>query len=248
MRDPHEVLGVPRGASEDEVRRAYKKLALQHHPDRGGDPEKFKELSAAHEQLTEGPGPGPGQFTSNPFEGIFGFQQNAKRPDKIHEYTMNLSLDDAWRGITKTFRITREPDCGACGGHGVFFHEVRMGPFTQTLQQPCPACEGQGTVRGHSEQLQVTIEVPRGTPDGARFTRGQVAFLIRVAEHPVFTRRGGDLFWEPKITFQESVEGSVLECPHFDGPVELNTRDWCPIDPRKEYRIANLITKFDVQY
>ena len=102
MREPHDVLGVPRGASEDEVRRAYKKLALQHHPDRGGDPEKFKELSAAYEHLTAGPGP-----RQNPFEGIFGFQQNAKRPDKVHEYTMNLSLDDAWRGITKTFRITR---------------------------------------------------------------------------------------------------------------------------------------------
>lgn len=49
----YDILGVPRDSSIDEIKKAYKKAALQHHPDKGGDPEKFKECSAAVETLTD---------------------------------------------------------------------------------------------------------------------------------------------------------------------------------------------------
>ena len=49
----YEVLGLPRGASKDEVKREYRKLAVQHHPDKGGDPEKFKEISNAYSILSD---------------------------------------------------------------------------------------------------------------------------------------------------------------------------------------------------
>lgn len=76
MKNLYDVLGVPKNASADQIRVAYKKLALKHHPDKGGDPEKFKEISKANEVLSdeerrkmydmtgstdeEGPGGGPG--------------------------------------------------------------------------------------------------------------------------------------------------------------------------------------------
>lgn len=47
----YDVLGLPKGASKEDVKRAYKKLAVQHHPDKGGDPEKFKEISNAYSIL-----------------------------------------------------------------------------------------------------------------------------------------------------------------------------------------------------
>ena len=53
MRDLYEVLGVNRTADTNEIRTAYKQLAKEHHPDKGGDPEKFKELSQAHETLSD---------------------------------------------------------------------------------------------------------------------------------------------------------------------------------------------------
>jgi DnaJ-class molecular chaperone len=53
MRDLYEVLGVNRKADTNEIRTAYKQLAKEHHPDKGGDPEKFKELSQAHETLSD---------------------------------------------------------------------------------------------------------------------------------------------------------------------------------------------------
>ena len=49
----YEVLGVSKDASQDEIRKAFKKLAVKHHPDRGGDADKFKEINAAHEVLAD---------------------------------------------------------------------------------------------------------------------------------------------------------------------------------------------------
>ena len=48
----YNVLGVPKTASDQEIKKAYRKLALKHHPDKGGDPEKFKALSEAYECLS----------------------------------------------------------------------------------------------------------------------------------------------------------------------------------------------------
>ncbi len=52
-RDYYEVLGVSKTASPDEIKQAFRKLALQHHPDRGGDPEKFKEINEAYQILSD---------------------------------------------------------------------------------------------------------------------------------------------------------------------------------------------------
>jgi DnaJ family protein A protein 2 len=51
--DSHNVLNVPKDASAREIKNAYKKLALEHHPDKGGDPEKFKLITAAYEVLSD---------------------------------------------------------------------------------------------------------------------------------------------------------------------------------------------------
>ena len=47
MSDPYEALGLQRGATEDEVKKTYRKLAREHHPDKGGDAEKFKKIQTA---------------------------------------------------------------------------------------------------------------------------------------------------------------------------------------------------------
>lgn len=53
MADAYEILGVPRGASDDEIKRAYRKLAAKHHPDKGGDTAKFQEIQQAYETLSD---------------------------------------------------------------------------------------------------------------------------------------------------------------------------------------------------
>jgi DnaJ-class molecular chaperone len=240
----YEILGLSPGASEDDIKKAYKRLAMKHHPDRGGDPEKFKEISSAYETLM---GRGTPQSPGNPFEGMFGFSNAPKRAPKVHEYVINIPLKDAFLGTTKTFKITRPVPCASCGGHGTFQTEIRMGPFVQLVNQPCPSCGGQG--HGSStEQLMVTLELARGTADGAQFLRGDVLFTIRVAPDPVFTRRGEFLVWTREISFEDSVEGAVFECPHFDGAVVIDTVPWGVLDPRREYVFRDVVTVFNIVY
>ena len=93
-RDYYEVLGISKNASEDEVKKAFRKLAVKYHPDKeGGSEEKFKEINEAYEVLKDkqkrqrydqfghagvgGSGGGAG-YSGNPFEGFGGFGQGQK--------------------------------------------------------------------------------------------------------------------------------------------------------------------------
>ena len=89
MMNPYQVLGISPGASDDEIKKAFRKAAVQHHPDKeGGDEAKFKEINEAYEVLKDrqkrqrydqfghagvGGGGGGGSAGGNPFEGFGGF-------------------------------------------------------------------------------------------------------------------------------------------------------------------------------
>lgn len=75
MANAYETLGVPKGASEDEIKKAYRKLASQHHPDKGGDTAKFQEIQNAYETLTD-PQKRHQHDNPNPFGGHQHFEFN----------------------------------------------------------------------------------------------------------------------------------------------------------------------------
>ncbi len=97
MRDPYEVLGVPNGATQDEIKKAYRKLAKQYHPDRYvGNPladlaaEKFKEINEAYDALTGGNGSASYSNASGSHSGAGNFSQ-------IRNYINMGSIDEAER-------------------------------------------------------------------------------------------------------------------------------------------------------
>ena len=240
-KDYYEILGVGRGASADEIKKAYRKLTKKYHPDANpGDAEaekKYKEINEANDVLSDPqkraqydqfgyvgdmpPGGGGGGFGGfGDFQGggfggadfgdlfgdLFGSafggagrrsaNPNGPRRGNDLEYTMQISLEDAYRGVTRKISIPRletcphcngsgaEPGskvetCPTCGGHGQVQQTVRT-PFGQMSQvTTCPKCHGKGKVVAtpchecHGDgrlrrEHSVDVKIPAGVDTGIR--------------------------------------------------------------------------------
>lgn len=186
----YEDLGLNKDASPGDVKKAYHKLAREHHPDKGGDAEKFKKVQEAYEVLSnpekrqnydqwgtvDGPPQGmPGGFPPDLFAHMFGGRPQGPRRRADHEHTVTISLEQAYTGTTRNLRVSLtkpcpscKSKCNQCGGRGQIHHQ--MGPFA--MAQPCGACAGQGkTYAGCStcnfrknifENLNFELRIPKG--------------------------------------------------------------------------------------
>ena len=164
-RDYYEVLGVPRSASEGEIKRVFRKLAFQYHPDRNredGAAERFKEINEAYEVLSdperratydrfghvgEGFGKGFEDFDIFPgfgdiFERFFGGATTATRrgPQQGGDlrYSLTITFEEAIFGCEGEIEIWRIENCSLC-------HGVGSEPGSQPSR--CPECNGTGQVR-----------------------------------------------------------------------------------------------------
>jgi len=164
-RDYYEVLGINRNAGEDEIKKVYRKLAMEHHPDRNPDPkseDRFKEAKEAYEILSDpnkraaydqyghagidsnmagGGHHGFSDTFGDIFGDIFGGQggnrSNVYRGADLR-YNMEITLEQAARGTETKIRVPTMESCEACHGSG-----AKPGTSPAT----CPTCNGHGQVR-----------------------------------------------------------------------------------------------------
>src|SRR5581483_3327312 len=165
-RDYYETLGVPRSANQEDIKRAFRKLAMQYHPDRNKDngaEARFKEIGEAYEVLSDpekrqaydrfGHSGLQGFEFGRPFEGfdfggfgdIFdaffgGAAGGGRQPHRgnDHKVTVQLEFEEAAFGAEKEVEIQRSEVCSRCGGAGAE-------PGSQRTK--CPTCGGSGEVR-----------------------------------------------------------------------------------------------------
>jgi molecular chaperone DnaJ len=165
-RDYYDVLGVSRNAGDDEIKKVYRKLAMEHHPDRNPDnpksEDRFKEAKEAYEILSDpnkrtaydqqghagvDPSMGGGNphgFSSDTFGDVFGdifggqgTQSNVYRGADLR-YNMEITLEQAARGTETKIRVPTMASCDSCHGSG-----AKQGSSPST----CPTCNGHGQVR-----------------------------------------------------------------------------------------------------
>jgi molecular chaperone DnaJ len=167
-RDYYEVLGVPREASEQEIKSAYRKLALKHHPDRNpGDQaaeETFKEAAEAYSVLGDSEkrarydrfghaavtgAAGAGGFNPDIFSDFsdilgdfFGFGGGGRRggPSRGADlrFDLEISFEESFTGTETTIQIPREEHCETCRGSGA---------APGSAKETCPQCNGRGQLR-----------------------------------------------------------------------------------------------------
>ena len=170
-RDYYEILGVGRDAGDDEIKRAFRKLAKQHHPDANPDnkhaAEKFKEIGEAYQVLSDPekrqlydryghnpPQGGFGDFTgfggfADIFEEFFGMgtrsaARRGPQPGAHLKYNLTLTFEEAVFGAEKELEIPRLETCSNCHGTGAE-------PGTTPVR--CPQCQGTGEVRRMQQSI-----------------------------------------------------------------------------------------------
>ena len=178
----YDLLKVSPSASEEEIKKAYKKAALEHHPDRGGDSDKFKEISHAYsvlsdpskrqlydqfgEQGVESGGPAgnyPGEDPMDIFSQVFGGAARrrpagpARGRDAV--YNLELSLEEIAAGATRSIAYNRDVSCVTCGGRGA------------TKMDSCRRCGGSGVVMTR-QNIGFLVHMQTACPDcgGQGFT------------------------------------------------------------------------------
>jgi curved DNA-binding protein len=212
-RDFYEVLGVERGASGDEIRHAYRKLARRYHPDVNKEPgaeERFKELSEAYDVLSDAEkrkrydagdaGGGRVDFDEADLADLFEtFLGGAGRRGDFghfaargadHEAVLELSLEEAARGGRRSLTI-------GDGGR----YEVDIPPGIRDDQR-----------------IRLTGEGGQGTGGGPA---GDLLLRVRIKPHPRFRLDGRDLHVTLPVTPSEAALGGEAEVPTLDGTARV---------------------------
>lgn len=314
-KDYYTILGLPKTASEKEIKAAYRSLARKYHPDvNSGDKsaeEKFKDVGEAYDVLSDtnkrskydqfgdqwknysqgapsssqgrspdfdfdgaggnsasiddflsslfgGRGDGSGGFST----GQSGFSQSgfggrsggrmSPAAEQDAEYPVDITLEEAYRGTTRSFTVSIPETCGQCGGAGA----VSVGKG-----RPCPLCSGSGKVKGgrglfgqslcpqcggtgqatetcpecHGEGTETKqrrlsdIKIPPGVTDGQRIrlagqgaAGGDLFLKIKLRGNARFERIGDDLKTDFTVSYTVAALGGEASVETFDGPRTLS--------------------------
>ena len=226
-RDYYQVLDVVRTATEAEIKKAYRRLAMKFHPDRNpNDHEaegRFKEVKEAYEVLSDA----QKRATYDQF-GHAGV-------DASRGAGQGLDPRDAFGDIFG--EVSKPATCETCRGAG----QVRMQQGFFAVQQTCPRCQGRGQVitdpcggcRGQGRvrrKKTLAVKVPAGVDNGDRIRltgegesgrnggpAGDLYVEIRVREHKIFERDGSHLSCEVPMSIATASLGGTIEVPTLDG-------------------------------
>ena len=229
-RDYYEVLGVNRNASPEEIKRAYRKVALQHHPDKNpGDEtaeEKFKEASNAYDVLSDPEKRkiydirGHAGVHNAGFQGYTNFEDIFTNFGDIFGREVFGNFGDAFGDV-----FSRENPTG--------FSPQRRGNLRTRLAIPF-----EESILGAEKRIQVndrtlTIKIPQGIKDGqslrlagqgdltASGQRGSLIVKIAVRPHPNFKRENLDLVTEAAVPLTTAALGGKVRIPTLKGEIDL---------------------------
>jgi curved DNA-binding protein len=214
--DYYSTLGLQRGASDDDIKKAYRKLAMKHHPDRGGDQAKFKEISTAYEALSNpekrriidmggdpNAQPGAGGFNQGPFEFHFGtenlndlfgnfgfgFGQRPMQRNKSLNINVEVTLEEVLTGKELNAEV------GMPGGVKKIIN-ISIPPGVESGQQIRYEGMGDNSIRN--------------------LRPGDLIVSIFIRPHTRFFRDGSSLICEQNISVWDAILGTTISLTTLD--------------------------------
>jgi len=218
MSDHYSTLGVDRNSSPDDIKKAYRKMAAQHHPDRGGDTAKFQEIQGAYETLSD---PGKRQQYDNPQPqgfpgGGFHFHQSQGFPpgfeDIFSAFGQGHPFGDMFgqrqpqrnRTINLQTSITLED---AFYGKDLIANLQLPSGKNQTLEIKIPAGINDGTTLRLNQM---------GDDSVPNAPKGDIHLTVQVQPHSVFQRQGDDLIKQVDVSCIDAMLGKTIKITTID--------------------------------
>jgi len=220
-RDYYDILGVDRNATSEEINKAYRKLAVEWHPDRNKSPEaeeRFKEINEAYEVLSNAEKRAAyDQFGHAAFApgGMGGFE--APFSYTYTTYGGGAPFEGFGFDFSDPFEIFEQ----FFGGSP--FRETRRIPrygLSLSFMEAARGCEKEMVVEGKRRK----IRIPPGVNDGTRIKFEDFYVTIDVKPDKIFRREGDDVFINQEISLGTAILGGVVGVPTIDGPVKLRIR------------------------
>jgi len=241
LKEACEVLGLKQLVPLEEIKTAYKKLVIQHHPDKGGNSEVFKKIQEAYEYLSsQVENEGQAKSNNQPVQG---------KCSDIY-LTLEMTLVEFYRGKKCQTTITSDKICPTCKGIGYNKNHGENEKCTYCLlsNANCNICLGTGImindknvcseckgIKVIKSRQQLNLNLPPGLNNGEQLTilnagneypnkkRGTVYLKIQeskkkaiIANYPSYIRKGNDLYVTQKINLSDALAGHQFELKLLD--------------------------------
>ncbi len=238
-KDYYEMLGVSKTASDEEIKRAYRKLAMKYHPDRNANKkeaeERFKELNEAYAVLSD-------KEKRKQYDtfGKEGFHQRFTQEDIFRGFDFEDIFSSLFGGRGR--RESRSAGRGGFDFGDVFSRAYQGGgrasqkgedalyELPLTLEEAAFGGEKRISIPKNGKVEEINVKIPAGIPSGKKLRvagkgmegrsggpAGDLYLQISIRPHPVFDREGDDITVEKEIGFSEAVLGTTIEVPTLEG-------------------------------
>lgn len=239
MADYYQTLGVSKGASEAEIKRSYRKKALEWHPDRNksaGANEKFKEINKAYEVLSD---PKKKEMYDQYGESAFapgsgfggapgGYGEGQTRTGRYGPFTYSYTTNGGaspfggvdFGGFTDPFEIFEQFFGGGSpfGGRARRQHPVYQ--LTIDFMEAVKGVDKSVEIDGKKQ----TIKIPAGVDNGTRIRFENYDVVVEVQSDSRFQRDGYDLFTQVEVSFAQAALGEIVSVPTIDGPLNIKVQ------------------------
>jgi molecular chaperone DnaJ len=245
-KDYYQLLGVSRSATADEIKKAYRKLAMIHHPDKNQghkkSEEKFKEITEAYDVLSDekkrqnydqfghadaAANPfGPGGFSGG-FGGFGARSRSGPGPEAYQDIFGDMFGDIFGQAAGPRTRGSRGPQRGSDLKYTlpISFEEAAVG-----IEKVVSFSRQVGA---KEENARLSVTVPAGVKEGQRLklsgegdkpssgAAGDLYVIIDIVDHPLFRREENDVILDLPVTYTDAILGKTLEIPTLFGKAEI---------------------------